>query len=78
MSKTKIFLTFLISAIILFISGICIFSLSVYFGEQTKDPDAYEVLGWFIMLAMIGMSLILFSASLGFWFCRQSKIIKLL
>lgn len=77
MSKMKIFLTLFISAIILFVSGICVFSLSVYFGEQTNDPDAYEVFGWFIMLAMIGLSFILFSVSLFSLFIRQSQIIKI-
>lgn len=37
-------------------AAISIFLLSVHFGEQTKDPDKYEVLGWIAMLGMIGLS----------------------
>ncbi len=36
--------------------AISIFLLSVHFGEQTKDPDKYETLGWFAMFGIIVIS----------------------
>lgn len=44
--------------LILFILAITLFPLSVYFGEQTKDPDKYEALAWFVSLGLLFLSVI--------------------
>jgi len=53
--KVWIFAAF---TLILFVLAIIIFPLSVYFGEQTKDPDKYEALAWFASLGLLFLSLI--------------------
>ena len=53
--KVWIFAAF---TLILFVLAIIIFPLSVYFGEQTKDPDKYEALAWFASLGLVFLSLI--------------------
>ena len=53
--KVWIFAAF---TLILFVLAITIFPLSVYFGEQTKDPDKYEALAWFASLGLLFLSLI--------------------
>jgi len=53
--KVWIFAAF---TLILFVLAITIFPLSVYFGEQTKDPDKYEALAWFASLGLLFLSVI--------------------
>jgi len=63
--------------IILFFFAISVFLLSVYFGEQTKDPDAYESLGWFAMLGIMSLAAIFGCATLGVWLSQRNKTVKL-
>jgi amino acid permease len=63
--------------IFLFLFGISVFTLSVYFGEQTKDPDAYEFLGWFAMLGIMFLSFLLGCAAFGMWLSHRGQTTKL-
>ena len=61
------------ASIILFLLAPSVFLLSVYFGEQTKDPDAYEVLGWFAMLGIMLLAFIAGCISLGFGLSQRNE-----
>ena len=61
----------------LFILGIITFPLSVYFGEQTTDPDAYEVFGWFASLGLLFLAVIFGSVTLQSWLSQRNRTIKL-
>jgi hypothetical protein len=61
----------------LFIPAITIFPLTVYFGEQSKDPDAYQALGWFASLGLLFLSIIFGCVTLQVWLSQRNRTIKL-
>ena len=63
--------------LILFFFAVSVFLLSVYFGEQTKDPDAYECLGWFAMLGILLLAVIFASGTIGIRLSQRNKTVKL-
>lgn len=61
----------------LFIPGIIIFPLSVYFAEQTKDPDAYEAVGWFASLGLLFLAIIFGFVTFQMWLSQRNRTIKI-
>ena len=77
MNQRKTIWTLAGVTVFLFFFAISVFLLSVYFGEQTKDPDAYEFLGWFAMLGIMLIAAVFGCATLGVWLSRRNKTVKL-
>jgi hypothetical protein len=77
MNKRKAIWTQASITVILFSFAISIYLLSVYFGEQTKDPDAHEFLGWFAMLGIMLLAIVFGSVSFGIWLSNRNKTVKL-
>lgn len=64
-------------SIILFILAQSVFLSSVYFGKQSKDPDAYEFLGWFAMLGIMFLASVASCVTLGIWLSQRNKTLSL-
>jgi len=69
--------TFIGFTLILFISALTAFPLSVYLGRGTKDPDAYEFLGWFGSLGLLFLAGVFGIITLGMWMFQRNKSKKL-
>jgi protein-S-isoprenylcysteine O-methyltransferase Ste14 len=63
--------------LVLFILAITIFPLSIYFGEQTKDPDKYEAPAWFASLGLLFLSVIFGGVTLQMWLIQRNQTNKL-
>ena len=72
--KTWIFATL---TLILFVLAIVVYPLSVYFGEQTNDPDKYEAPAWFAALGLLFLSLIFVGITSQMYASQQNRTIKL-
>ena len=63
--------------ITLFILALVSFPLSVYLGKGTKDPDAYESLGWFGSLGLLFLAGIFGIVTLGVLLFERNQKKKL-
>ena len=62
------------TTVVLFSFAIGIYPLSVYLGKQTKDPDAYEFLGWFAMLGTLPLAVGFGCGTFIAWLFQRNKI----
>ncbi len=77
MNKGKIIVIWTCLSVVLFVIALSALCLSVYFGEQTKDPDAYGFFGMLAMLGIMFLAIVAGCITLGIWLSQRNKILKL-
>jgi len=77
MNKRKTIQIWACISAILFVLALSALCLSVYFGEQTKDPDAYGFFGMLAMLGIMFLAIVAGCITLGIWLSQRSKTLEL-